>query len=162
MLRLPSPIPQAEFVLAADALSAFFLVPIFLISLLGSIYGLDYWKQTEHPDNGRKLRMFYGLLTAALAVLVLARNSVTFLFGWESMAVSAFFLVAHRGSRRTSSRRRLALSRGQPRGDAVLVRDVRAAVWADRQFRSRAAGRRRHLARGWRPSSFCWRWRALD
>jgi hydrogenase-4 component B len=94
VLQLPSPIPQADFILAADALAAFFLVPVFLISLLGSIYGLDYWRQTEHPDNGRKLRLFYGLLTAALAVLILARNSVTFLFGWEIMAVSAFFLVS--------------------------------------------------------------------
>jgi len=94
VLRFPSPIPQADVVLAADSLSAFFLVPVFLISLLGSIYGLDYWRQTEHQENGRKLRLFYGLLTAALAVLILARNSVTFLFGWEIMAVSAFFLVS--------------------------------------------------------------------
>jgi hypothetical protein len=39
VLKLPSPIAQAPFVLAADSLSAFFLVPIFLISLLGSVYG---------------------------------------------------------------------------------------------------------------------------
>ena len=26
-------------------------------TLLGSISGLGYWKQTEHPDNGRKLRL---------------------------------------------------------------------------------------------------------
>src|SRR5215203_5490272 len=94
VLQLPTPIPRADFVLAADPLSAFFLVPVFLIPLLGSIYGLEYWRQTEHPDNGRKLRLFYGLLTAAMAILILARNSVTFLFGWEIMAVSAFFLVS--------------------------------------------------------------------
>lgn len=94
VLQLPCPIPQAEFVLAADALSAFFLIPVFLVSLLGSVYGLGYWRQTEHQDNGRKLRVFYGLLTASLAVLILARNSVTFLFGWEVMAVSAFFVVS--------------------------------------------------------------------
>ncbi len=94
VLQLPSPIPGAEFVLATDAISSFFLAPIFLISLLGSIYGLNYWKQAEHPDNGRKLRMFYGMLCACLAVVVLAHNSVTFLFGWEGMALSAFFLVA--------------------------------------------------------------------
>ena len=51
-----------------DGLSAFFLVPVFLVSLLGNIYGLSYWKQTEHPDNGRKLRLFYGLLTAGMAL----------------------------------------------------------------------------------------------
>jgi hydrogenase-4 component B len=87
-------IPGAAFSVAMDGLSAFFLTPIFLISLLGSVYGLGYWKQTEHPENGRKLRLFYGLLTAGMALLVIARDSILFLFGWEIMALSAFFLVA--------------------------------------------------------------------
>jgi len=91
---LPWSLPGAEFRVAVDGLSAIFLVPIFLISLLGSIYGLGYWKQTEHPDNGRKLRFFYGTLTAGMALLVIAQNSILFLFGWEIMALSAFFLVA--------------------------------------------------------------------
>jgi hydrogenase-4 component B len=39
------------------------------------------------------LRLFYGTLTAGLALLVIARNSILFLFGWEVMALSAFFLV---------------------------------------------------------------------
>jgi hydrogenase-4 component B len=94
VFRGPSPIPGVDFVLAVDALSAMFVAPVFLISLLGSIYGLGYWKQSEHIENGRKLRLFYGLLVASLAVLMLARNSVTFLFGWEIMAVCAFFLVS--------------------------------------------------------------------
>lgn len=93
IFRCPTPIPGADFVLAADAISAFFLAPILLVTMLGSIYGLEYWKQTEHPQDGRKLRLFYGLMAASLAVLVLARNSVTFLVGWEGMAVSAFFVV---------------------------------------------------------------------
>jgi hydrogenase-4 component B len=83
----------AEFSVAVDGLSAIFLVPIFLISLLGNVYGLDYWRQTEHPQNGRKLRLFYGLLTASMALVVLARNSILFLFAWEIMALAAFFLV---------------------------------------------------------------------
>src|SRR5205814_9327503 len=45
------------------------------------------------PHNGRKLRLFYGTLTAGMAPLVIARNSILFLFGWEIMALSAFFLV---------------------------------------------------------------------
>jgi hydrogenase-4 component B len=89
----PWPFPGAEFSVALDGLSAFFLMPIFLISLLGNVYGLGYWKQTEHPENGRKLRFFYGTLTAGMALLVIARNGIVFLFGWEIMALSAFFLV---------------------------------------------------------------------
>jgi hydrogenase-4 component B len=89
----PWAIPGGEFGVAVDGLSAIFLLPIFLMSLLGNIYGLAYWKQTEHPRNGRKLRLFYGTLTAGMALLVIARNSILFLFGWEVMALSAFFLV---------------------------------------------------------------------
>src|SRR5438876_198084 len=83
----------AELSMAVDGLSAIFLLPIFLISILGNLYGLGYWTQTEHPQNGRKLRLFYGTLTAGMALLVIARNSILFLFGWEIMALSAFFLV---------------------------------------------------------------------
>ncbi len=89
----PWSIPGAEFHVAMDGLSALFLVPIFLVSMLGSLYGLGYWKQTEHPRNGRKLRLFYGLLPAGMALLVIARNSILFMVGWEIMALSAFFLV---------------------------------------------------------------------
>ena len=91
--RWPTPIPNADFVLAADSISAFFLIPILLVTMLGSIYGLEYWKQSDHPGDSRKLQVFYGLLTSALSVLVLSHNSVTFLVGWEGMAISAFFLV---------------------------------------------------------------------
>jgi hydrogenase-4 component B len=94
-LRMPWPlVPQADFHVGLDGLSALFLAPIYLISLLGSIYGLSYWRQADHPDNGRKLRLFYGLCAAGMALLVVARNSVVFLLGWETMAVSAFFMVA--------------------------------------------------------------------
>jgi hydrogenase-4 component B len=87
-------IPGAAFDVAVDGLSAVFLVPIFLIFLVGSIYGLEYWPQTEHADNGRTLRLFYGLAAAGMALVVIARNSILFLFGWEIMALSAFFLVS--------------------------------------------------------------------
>ena len=90
----PWSIPGASFSVGIDGLSAIFLAPIFLISLLGNVYGLAYWKQTEHPENGRKLRLFFGTMTAGMALLVIARNSILFLFGWELMAISAFFLVA--------------------------------------------------------------------
>jgi hydrogenase-4 component B len=90
---LPWAIPGAEFNVSMDGLSALFLLPIFLVSVLGSIYGLSYWKQTEHAENGRKLRLFYGLLTGGMALVVIARNGILFLVGWEIMALSAFFLV---------------------------------------------------------------------
>lgn len=80
-------------VVALDPLSAFFLVPVFLIGGLGSLYGLGYWKHEEHPQNGQKLQLFWGLLVAGMGLLVIGRNALAFLLGWELMALSAFFLV---------------------------------------------------------------------
>lgn len=77
-----------------DGLSAFFLVPVFLIGGLGSLYGLGYWRQREHPRDGRKLGLFWGLLMLGMALLVISRHGMTFLLGWEVMALSAFFLVS--------------------------------------------------------------------
>jgi hydrogenase-4 component B len=92
-IRLPWAVPGGEFYVALDGLSAFFLVPILLISSLGSIYGLAYWKQTDHPNNGCKLRLFFGIVAAAMALVAISRNTVLFLAAWEIMALAAFFLV---------------------------------------------------------------------
>ena len=90
-----------------DALSAFFLAPVFLIGGLGPIYGLAYWRQVDHPDNGRKVRLFWGLMAAGMALLIVARHAMLFLVGWEVMALSAFFLVSaedHRDECRRAGR----------------------------------------------------------
>ncbi|MGE3806264.1 MAG: hydrogenase, partial [Gemmataceae bacterium] len=94
LLELSWTFPGADFSVAMDGLSAIFLLPVFLMSLVANVYGLSYWNQAEHPKTARKLRFFYGTLTAGMALLVIARNSIVFLFGWEIMALSAFFLVA--------------------------------------------------------------------
>ena len=77
-----------------DGLSALFLAPVFLIAPLGSVYGLGYWRPADHPATARRLQVFYGLLPAGMAMLVVAKNSIVFLTGWEVMALSAFFLVS--------------------------------------------------------------------
>ncbi len=86
-------LPVGELAFALDGLSALFLVPILVVSTLGSIYGSSYWSEREHPDSGRKLRFWWGLITAAMIGVVLARDAVLFLLAWEVMALSAFFLI---------------------------------------------------------------------
>ncbi|MFA7257515.1 MAG: proton-conducting transporter membrane subunit [Kiritimatiellales bacterium] len=93
MLSFPWHLPWGRFSVALDPLSAVFLIPVFTIPTLGSIYGLDYWKQSEHPDNGRGLSLFYGLLAGAMVMVVIARDSVLLLIFWEIMALAAFFLA---------------------------------------------------------------------
>lgn len=93
-LDLPWSLPGGRLRVQVDALSAFFLVPIFLMAGLGSVYGLGYWPAAGRPESAARLRAFYGLLPAAMAVLVSARNALLFLCAWEVMALAAYFLVA--------------------------------------------------------------------
>jgi hydrogenase-4 component B len=86
-------------IIGIDALSAFFLVPVFLMGGLGSIYGLGYWSQSRHPSNSRKLTLFWGLLVSGMAILVISKHAMAFLLGWEIMALSAFFLVTTEDNR---------------------------------------------------------------
>ena len=76
-----------------DPLTAFFLLPIFLVTLCGSLYGLGYWPAARHQTTAPGVTFFYGLLPSAMAMVVMARNGALLLISWEIMALSAFFLL---------------------------------------------------------------------
>jgi hydrogenase-4 component B len=80
--------------IGVDALSAFFLFPVFLMGGLGPVYGLGYWAQRRHPGNGRRLQLFWGFMVAGMALLMISRHAMAFLLGWEVMTLAAFFLVS--------------------------------------------------------------------
>ncbi|MGZ5445458.1 MAG: proton-conducting transporter transmembrane domain-containing protein [Thermoanaerobaculia bacterium] len=86
-------LPNAEVALHLDPLAAAFLLPIFVLGALASVYGLEYWPARHQPSAGR-VRVFTGLLLAGMATVVLAAHAVLFLVAWETMAVAAFFLIA--------------------------------------------------------------------
>ena len=90
---LPWGIPGGLFAAEVDALSALFLIPLFLVSGLGAVYGEAYWPLREHPESAPRLRLFYGAMTGAMALVLVARNAILFLTAWEVMALAAFFLV---------------------------------------------------------------------
>ncbi len=92
-LSLPWSVPGGVVSLRIDPLSAFFLIVIFGISALASVYGLAYWSRADHPGTAARLRFFFSLMTVALALVVTAANTLFFLVAWEVMAISAFFLV---------------------------------------------------------------------
>lgn len=76
-----------------DAVQAWFLVPLLVLPPLGALYGHGYWPQAEHPQDAKKLRLFYGVMVGAMILLVASRHAVVFLAAWELMALGAFFLV---------------------------------------------------------------------
>ncbi|HQR44586.1 MAG TPA: proton-conducting transporter membrane subunit, partial [Thermoanaerobaculia bacterium] len=86
-------IPGGRFAVEVDALSALFLLPLFLVSGLGAVYGEDYWPLREHPESAPRVRLFYGAMTGSMALVLVARNALLFLTAWEVMALAAFFLI---------------------------------------------------------------------
>jgi hydrogenase-4 component B len=104
------PLPGAALHVELDALSAIFLVPLFLVSALAAISGARSFGDDEHPSDARRTRFFFGLVTGAIALVLVARNGVLFLAAWEVMALSAFFLItADRQSRESRDAGRLYL-----------------------------------------------------
>lgn len=89
-MEMPWFLPWGRFAVGLDAVSAVFLLPVFVVPALGSIYGLGYWRQSEHPASGQRLGLFYGLLAGSMALVVVARDGVLFLIAWEIMALSAW------------------------------------------------------------------------
>jgi formate hydrogenlyase subunit 3/multisubunit Na+/H+ antiporter MnhD subunit len=86
--------PGGELHLGMDPLSAFFLIPITGLGLLGAIYGAGY----QRGGDAKKLGVgwfHYNLLLASMVVVVTSRNAILFLIAWEVMALSSFFLVTH-------------------------------------------------------------------
>ena len=78
-----------------DTLSAFFLVSIFFICLLSSIYSFHYMQKSETPLRTSVNYLFFSLLVASMALVVTAGNMIAFLLSWEVMSLSSFFLVVY-------------------------------------------------------------------
>jgi hydrogenase-4 component B len=83
-------LPWGRFAVGLDPLSGAFLLPVFLIPALAAIHGSG--GDAQHRV-GPAASLFQGLLPAAMAMVVLARDGALLLLAWEVMAISAFFLI---------------------------------------------------------------------
>lgn len=93
------PLGYGEWFLELDALSAWFLVPILLLSALAAIYGHEYLASQASKKALGPAWFFYNLLVASMIVVVLAKNALLFLVAWEVMALASFFLVTFEDER---------------------------------------------------------------
>jgi hydrogenase-4 component B len=84
-------LPFAAFSCGLDPLSAFFLIPLFILTTSGALFGPRYFTKGHGPERAHWF--FYGLLIAGMIMVLLARNAVLFLLAWEVMSLSSFFLV---------------------------------------------------------------------
>lgn len=92
-IHVPWAVPYGEFFLELDAMSAWFLVPTFVVSAAAAVYGVGYLAGSRSGKPLATVWCHFNLLVAALVLVFLARNAVLFLVAWEVMAVASFFLV---------------------------------------------------------------------
>jgi hydrogenase-4 component B len=83
--------PGGSLTFGLDGLSAFFCLPILLVSPLAALYGCQYLAHEKKPLG--PVSFFYNVLTASMLLLLAARNGLLFLVLWEVMALGSFFLV---------------------------------------------------------------------
>jgi hydrogenase-4 component B len=78
-----------------DSISAFFLVPIFLISPLAVLYSFHYMEKPEHSSRTAINYFFNAILIVSMALVACADNIPTFALAWEIMSISSYFLVVY-------------------------------------------------------------------
>jgi hydrogenase-4 component B len=92
-LRLSWDAPHGAFLVEIDPLSAFFLLPVLMLSALAAIYGGDYLHAYHRQKPLGLPWFFFNLFVAGMVMVVVARTAFLFLIAWEVMSVAAYFLV---------------------------------------------------------------------
>jgi hydrogenase-4 component B len=85
-----------------DSLSAFFLIPIFFICPLTALYSFHYMNKEQQSGRTAVNFFFFTLLIISMALVVTAKNIITFALVWELMSLSSFFLVMYEYQRDTT------------------------------------------------------------
>jgi hydrogenase-4 component B len=89
-LTLPLGLPWIGAHFRLDALSAFFLVVVYLGGGAASLYALGFGRHETAPQ---RVLPFYPLFLAGMTLVVIADDAFTFLFSWEFMSLSSWALV---------------------------------------------------------------------
>jgi len=86
---IPWSSPFGALTFGIDPLSSFFLICIYVVGGLSLLYGRGYFPRAR----AGAAFAWMNVLVAAMAVVVIARDAVTFLVGWEVMFAASWLLV---------------------------------------------------------------------
>ncbi|MCD8351584.1 MAG: hypothetical protein LUC93_13330 [Planctomycetaceae bacterium] len=86
-------VPLASMNLGLDSLSAWFLIPVFLVGGLVAIAALRNLPGDYAANRPHEHWLFLNFTLGGAALAIVARNAVLFLFAWELMTVASFMLV---------------------------------------------------------------------
>ncbi len=92
-LRAAWSLPVGSFHLHLDLLSAWFAIPVILVSPIVSFYGSGYLRHHECLREIDACGFFLQVLAGGMLFVLLASDGLLFLLAWEIMSMAAFFLV---------------------------------------------------------------------
>ncbi len=92
-VRLPWDAPHGAFRIGLDSLSAFFLLPVLVLSALAAVYGGNYLLAYRGKKSLGASWLFFATFVAGMIMVLIARTALLFLVSWEAMSLSAYFLV---------------------------------------------------------------------
>lgn len=94
-------LPYASLALGCDRITLYFVLIMCVVCGCGALYARAYMAADPHACTHW---LWYNVLSASMLVVVLARNAILFMLGWELMTLASFFLVMH-DSDQASTRR---------------------------------------------------------
>jgi hydrogenase-4 component B len=94
-INLPQllPVVPGGIAFGLDRLSAFFVVIVAVGAIPASLYALGYTREHERDHSLAGMGAALNLFIAAMLLVPLARNVLTFLLLWEGMSLASYFLV---------------------------------------------------------------------
>ncbi len=92
-MDIPWRIPGGDVSLVLDPLSSLFLALHFTVSGAAVLFGYSYFKSVEGERSLKALHFFFSTIILFTALTFASGNGILFLFSWEAMALSSFFLV---------------------------------------------------------------------
>ncbi len=82
-----------QFSFLVDRLAAFFLALVSVVSIAVSIYSIQYLEHMEHEQRKNLIASFMNGFIASMILVIASFTMFSFLFFWETMALSSFLLV---------------------------------------------------------------------
>ncbi len=95
-------IPGAAFSVGLDPLSAFFLLPILILGATTAIFGGEYMLAFRSQRKLGYPWFLFNLMLGSMALVVVSRNGLLFLFAWELMTLACAFLVMFEDGKKES------------------------------------------------------------
>lgn len=92
-LTIPELLPLGGAALGVDRLSAFFIVVIAVGAIPVALYAVGYTRAYTGKHSLAAMGFAFNVFIAAMVLVALARNVLTFLFLWEAMSLASYVLV---------------------------------------------------------------------